>query len=138
VDTPTSRDDITHSVPSSHPRRCMKGVIMQSARLTELTNRLHAEARTPPSGRSAHTLHGRHGRHLRQTVIALAGGRKLAEHASPGEATLQVLAGVVTLRTQTEGWTGTTGEHVFITPERYELVARQDSAVLLTVMVPRS
>lgn len=108
---------------------------MQTTRLTDLAERLLTEARGAHSGRSAHTLHGHHDHQLRQTVIALAGGHRLAEHNSPGEATLQVLTGRVTLQTPTESWTGTTGEHVIITRERHELIADEDSAVLLTVVV---
>ncbi|WP_430791740.1 cupin domain-containing protein [Actinoplanes sp. G11-F43] len=107
---------------------------METTRLTEVTGRLLAEARTAPGGRSAHTLHGGPGGHLRQTVLALAAGHGLAEHDNPGEATLQVLAGEVTLRSATESWTGTAGDHVTITRERHELLAARDSAVLLTIL----
>jgi quercetin dioxygenase-like cupin family protein len=55
-------------------------------------------ARDHASGRSAVTVHGGREHHLRQTLIALAGGRSLGEHESPGEATLQVLRGRVRLR----------------------------------------
>ncbi|GLY07934.1 MULTISPECIES: LuxR family transcriptional regulator [Actinoplanes] len=110
---------------------------MQSTALTDLATRLLDEARTAHSGRSAHTLHGSHEHHLRQTVIALAAGRHLAEHNSPGESTLQVLTGRVTVKSATQSWTGGTGDHVIVTRERHELLADEDSAVLLTVVVPR-
>jgi quercetin dioxygenase-like cupin family protein len=106
---------------------------MESTHLTTLAEKLLAEARTASSGRAAHTLHGRHEHALRQTVIALAAGRNLAEHNSPGEATLQVLRGEARLITPTQTWTGTTGDHVIIAPERHELVAVEDTVVLLTV-----
>ena len=56
-----------------------------------------AIAREHTSGRSAVTVHGGREHHLRQTLIALAGGRSLGEHENPGEATLQVLVGRVRL-----------------------------------------
>ena len=42
-------------------------------------------------------MHGGHEHALRQTLIALTAGSGLAEHNSPGEATLQVLCGRVRL-----------------------------------------
>jgi hypothetical protein len=45
------------------------------------------------SGRSARTVYGGHEHGLRQTLIALAAGRLLAEHLNTGEATVQVLRG---------------------------------------------
>lgn len=107
---------------------------MESTHLNALTGTLLAEARTAPSGRSAHTLFGRHEHALRQTVIALVGGRSLAEHNSPGEATLQVLCGEARLTTPTQVWTGAAGDHVVIAPERHELTAVEDTVVLLTVV----
>ncbi len=106
---------------------------MESTHLAELADKLLAEARTARSGRSAHTLFGRQEHSLRQTVIALVGGRSLAEHNSPGEATLQVLRGEARLTTPTQTWTGGAGDHVIIPPERHELTALEDAAVLLTV-----
>ena len=107
---------------------------MQSTHLTELAAELLAEARTAQSGRSARTLFGRHEHRLRQTVIALTAGHRLAEHSSPGEATLQVLWGQARLITPTEQWTGHPGDHAIIPPERHELLAVEDTAVLLTVV----
>lgn len=73
---------------------------------------------------------------LRQTVIALAAGRSLGEHDSPGEATLQVLAGTVRLTVGDEAWTGSTGDYLGIPPRRHDLEAVEDSAILLSI-VPR-
>jgi quercetin dioxygenase-like cupin family protein len=70
--------------------------------LTELADEQLAVARTAGSGRSAHTVHGGHEHALRQTLIALTAGSRLAEHNSPGEATLQVLRGRVRLTTAAE------------------------------------
>ena len=107
---------------------------MQSTHLTELADQLLATARAQRSGRSAYTLFTGREHRLRQTVIALAAGHRLAEHNSPGEATLQVLSGQAQLITATQQWTGRAGDHVIIAPERHELLAVEDTAVLLTVV----
>jgi quercetin dioxygenase-like cupin family protein len=107
---------------------------MQSTHLTELADELLTAARAAHSGRSAQTLFGRHEHRLRQTVIALTTGNRLAEHNSPGEATLQVLRGRAKLTTPSQEWTGQAGDHMIIPPERHELLAVEDSVVLLTVV----
>ena len=43
------------------------------------------------------TVFGGREHDLRQTLIALVGGRSLGEHEAPGEATLQVVSGAVRL-----------------------------------------
>ena len=98
-----------------------------------LVDELLDRARSASSGRSARTVHGGHEHDLRQTVIALAGGRALGEHESPGEATLQVLRGEVRLSAGDETWDLTAGDHLVIPPRRHDLVALTDAAVLLTV-----
>ena len=90
-------------------------------------------ARDHASGRSAVTVHGGREHHLRQTLIALAGGRSLGEHESPGEATLQVLRGRVRLHAGDETWEGGAGDLLLIPPQRHDLEALEDAAVLLTV-----
>src|SRR5689334_17998711 len=105
---------------------------MQSTHLAELVDKLLASARAAPGGRSAHTLVGGREHRLRQTVIALSRGHRLGEHDSPGEATLQVMRGQAQLITPTQQWMGRPGDHVVIAPERHELLAVEDTAVLLT------
>ena len=113
---------------------------MESISLIDMAHEKLTEARTAHSGRAAHTIHGGHDHELRQTVMALAAGQELAEHDSPGEATLQVLHGHVRLYTKSDAWEGTTGDHVTIPPERHALTAIEDSVILLTVLaqLPRA
>jgi quercetin dioxygenase-like cupin family protein len=101
--------------------------------LTELAEKSLAEARDTNSGRSAHTVHGGHASTLRQTVVALVGGRRLDEHESPGEATLYVLAGRVRLTSGEDGQEAGAGDLVVIPDARHALEALEDSVVLLTV-----
>jgi len=106
---------------------------MDTISLTTLVDEHLAAARTAGSGRSAHTVHGGHEHALRQTVIALTAGSGLAEHNSPGEATLQVLRGRVRLTTGGQSAEVAAGDLLVIPPERHSLDALDDSAVLLTV-----
>src|ERR1700760_4662983 len=107
---------------------------MESISLTGLAEEKLAEARKSHSGRAAHTIHGGHTHELRQTVLALLAGHELAEHDSPGEATLQVLDGHVRLTTDGDSWDGKTGDYVAIPPQRHALHAVEDSVIMLTVL----
>jgi quercetin dioxygenase-like cupin family protein len=102
--------------------------------LTALVQEQLAAARGSSAGRSARTLHGGSGHALRQTVLALAGGHCLGEHESPGEATLQVLAGRVRLSAEGTTWEATAGGYLPIPPTRHDLAAIDDSVVLLSVV----
>jgi quercetin dioxygenase-like cupin family protein len=106
---------------------------MESISLTSLASEKLAEARKTNSGRAAHTIHGGHTHELRQTVMALLAGHELAEHDSPGEATLQVLQGHVHLTAGDDSWDGKTGDYVTIPRQRHALRAVEDSVVMLTV-----
>lgn len=108
---------------------------MESISLTTVAATLLTQAKDSHSGRAAQTVYGGHEHGLRQTVIALAGGHELAEHESPGEATVQVLSGAVRLTADDEAWQGDAGDLLVIPPRRHALAALEDSAVLLTVRV---
>ena len=110
---------------------------MEAISLTELATGLLNDARNHQSGRAAHTLYGGSAQVLRQTLIALAEGRELAEHQAPGEATLQVLIGRVRLSADDQTWHGSGGDLVVIPPVRHGLLASEDAVVLLTVAKPR-
>ncbi|WP_235536143.1 hypothetical protein [Nocardioides sp. Root190] len=66
-------------------------------------------------------------------MIALRAGSDLDEHESPGEATLQVLHGRVTLIAGDNRWNGSPGDLMTIPESRHALEAVDDSVVLLTV-----
>jgi quercetin dioxygenase-like cupin family protein len=110
---------------------------MTKTSLTALARTQLAAARSASSGRSSHTVYGGHEHVLRQTVVALVAGAELAEHESPGEATLQVLGGRVRLTAADVEWDGAPGDHLVIPATRHALQAVQDSVVLLTVAKSR-
>ncbi|PSL06061.1 hypothetical protein CLV30_103216 [Haloactinopolyspora alba] len=88
-------------------------------------------ARQSSAGRSSRTMHS--GKHLRQTLIALTEGTKLAEHQSPGDATIMCLRGQVTLHCGTRTVVVTEGHLVDVPAQRHDLVADTEALVLLTV-----
>jgi quercetin dioxygenase-like cupin family protein len=110
---------------------------MEAISLTERADEQLATARQAAAGRASHTVHGGHEHALRQTLVALVSGEELAEHNSPGEATLQVLLGRVRLIAGDDTWDGGVGAYVTIPPLRHALQALEDSVVLLTVSVTR-
>ncbi len=110
---------------------------MESLSLTTVADEELDKARQADSGRAARSIHAGHDRVLRQTVLALVAGCELAEHNSPGEATLQVLRGRVRLAAGQEAWQGAVGEYLVIPPQPHSLAALEDAAVLLTVATPR-
>ncbi|MHA6782214.1 cupin domain-containing protein [Pseudonocardia saturnea] len=110
---------------------------MEKSSLTALARQQLKLAVAAPSGRSAQTVYGGHEHVLRQTVIALAAGRTLAEHDSPGEATVHVLHGRVRLTTGDVAWEGSPGDLIIVPAARHALEAIEDSAVLLTVATRR-
>lgn len=106
---------------------------MNKSSLTALARQQLKAAVSASSGRSSQTVYGGHEHVLRQTVVALAAGRKLDEHDSPGEATLHVLQGRVTLHSGEDSWEGSPGDLLVVPEARHSLDAIEDSAVLLTV-----
>lgn len=103
--------------------------------LTTLADRHLVLAREAGSGRSAQGLSGGRDQLMRQTLIALAAGRELGEHESPGEAILQVLMGRVRLSTSTgDSAEAQAGSQIAIPPLRHDLAALEDAVVLLTVV----
>lgn len=94
-------------------------------------------AHSARAGRAAHTVYGGKEHALRQTVLALAAGNRLDDHESPGEATLVVLHGRIQLGTAANVVEGAIGDFLVIPDEVHNLVAVEDSVVLLTVVARR-
>ncbi|MCM6775125.1 cupin domain-containing protein [Nocardia sp. CDC159] len=106
---------------------------MDKKSLTALARQQLKLAATATSGRSSQTIYGGHTHSLRQTVIALTAGQSLAEHENPGEATLQVLTGTLTLLSGAHEWKGSPGDLLVIPDARHSVKALDDVAFLLTV-----
>ncbi|HEY9349120.1 MAG TPA: cupin domain-containing protein [Acidothermales bacterium] len=90
-------------------------------------------ATTADSGRSSVTIYGRSGARLRQTVIALAGGRVLGEHKSPGDASVFCLRGRVRLHAGESQADLGAGDFVAVPPQRHHVEALEPSVLLFTV-----
>ncbi|WP_405218552.1 hypothetical protein [Agrococcus sp. Ld7] len=108
---------------------------MELDHLPELADQLLAKARDANSGRAAHSLRSGRDVKLRQTIIALAKGRALADHVAPGEATLHVLQGSTRLRWEEQAVELRTGDWMDIPDAVHSLEAETDAVVLLTVAV---
>ncbi|GAA2649956.1 cupin domain-containing protein [Streptomyces lunalinharesii] len=106
---------------------------MQTISLDEQAREHVERAAAATSGRSAATVYAGQEHGLRQTVLALTAGSGLAEHESPGDATLLVLRGHVRLVEGDASCEGRAGDLLVIPPARHSLDAIEDSAVLLTV-----
>jgi quercetin dioxygenase-like cupin family protein len=98
--------------------------------------REHLErARHASSGRSAESLFSGHEHVMRQTVVAMTAETVLAEHANPGEATVQVLQGRVVLRSGNDVWEAREGDLLVVPPARHDLRAVVDAVIVLTTVV---
>jgi quercetin dioxygenase-like cupin family protein len=94
---------------------------------------LLAEARAAESGRAGRTLTPGAGLPLKQALLALTEGAVLADHESPGEATLQVLTGHVHLTAGDRVVDLAAGAWAPIPPIRHGVEATSDTVLLLTV-----
>lgn len=101
--------------------------------LTALMRQLLETALRSSSGRSADTVFGGHEHVMRQTMVALRAGSRMSEHENPGEATLHVLQGRVSMTAGDNSWNGSPGDLLIVPQERHGLEAIEDSVVLLTV-----
>jgi quercetin dioxygenase-like cupin family protein len=106
---------------------------MDVASINALAENQLGIATTADSGRSSATVYGRSGARLRQTVIALAAGRVLGEHKSPGDASVLCLRGRIRLRAGDSQAELGPGDLVAVPPQRHDLEAVESSVVLLTV-----
>ena len=106
---------------------------MDKKSLTALARQQLKLAVGASSGRSSQTVYGGHSRKLRQTVVALAAGSKLAEHDLSGESTVLVLSGKLELISGEKTWKGSTGDLLVIPDARHSVEALEDVSFLLTV-----
>lgn len=105
-----------------------------TASLRSLAGELLEQATSNHAHRAARTVFGGRDRTMRQTLIAMAGGSELAEHESPGEATLFVLNGSVELKAGDDTWSLSEGDFVEIPPMRHSVHADGPAVILLTAV----
>lgn len=104
--------------------------------LADLARELLDAASAGQARRSVRTVIGGHENAMRQTLIALLADASLVRHDSPGEATLYVISGSVTLKAGADSWDGGTGDLIIIPEHSHSIHALEDSVLLLT-QVPR-
>lgn len=111
------------------------GGVMETVDLSALGENLLVEARANSSGRSSVTIHGGHVNSLRQTLVGVAGGRRLDEHENTGEITLHLLSGRARVVAADDEVLLTAGDYAVIPPAWDSFEALDDTVVLLTAAV---
>lgn len=106
---------------------------MQKPSLDAMARQVGRRAAEASSGRAAETVYGGHEKRLRQTVIAMTAGTELAEHENPGDCTIVVITGRLTLTAGGTSWDGRQGDLLVVPDERHSVQAVTDAAFLLTV-----
>src|SRR5215203_7356244 len=83
--------------PGRPPRRSRRDTVdMQKLSIEALARQQMKLAATAGGRHTADTVYGGHEKVLRQTVIGMIAGARLAEHENPGEATVLILSGLAT------------------------------------------
>lgn len=95
------------------------------------------EAGRAAGGRAAHTLVPGGHAPLKQVLLALTAGAALADHESPGAATIHVVTGCVRLTAGDLDLQLDTGAFATIPPVRHGVEALEDAVLLLTVAQDR-
>ena len=106
---------------------------MQKISLDALARQQMELALTAGGGHTAETVFGGHEKVLRQTVVAMIAGARLAEHENPGEATVLVLNGRLRLSAADLSWDAAQGDLLIVPDSRHSIEASEDCAFLLTV-----
>jgi quercetin dioxygenase-like cupin family protein len=118
--------DSSHGEPCDHRW-------MDVASIDDMAAERLAEAVVAESGRSSVTIYSRPGARLRQTLTALAAGRVMGEHKSPGDASLLCMRGRVRIHAGDTEVDLLPGDLVALPPQRHDVEAMEPSVLLLTV-----
>jgi quercetin dioxygenase-like cupin family protein len=106
---------------------------MDVSSIDDLAAERLAKAVSAESGRSSVTVYSRPGARLRQTLTALAAGRVMGKHKSPGDASLLCMQGRVRIRAGDAEVELGPGDLVALPPQRHDVEALEPSVLLLTV-----
>ncbi|MGN6129590.1 MAG: cupin domain-containing protein [Nocardioidaceae bacterium] len=106
---------------------------MDKLSLQAKARELAHKAAESSSGRAADTVFGGHEKRMRQTVVALREGREMAEHESPGEATLLVVSGRLRLVAGDTSWSGREWDYLVVPNAPHSVHAETDTTFVLTV-----
>ena len=106
---------------------------VQKISLDALARQQMGLAVTAGGGHTADTVFGGHEKVLRQTVVAMIAGARLAEHENPGEATMLVLNGRLRLSAADLSWDAAQGDLLIVPDSRHSVEALENCAFLLTV-----
>ena len=106
---------------------------MQKISLDALARQQMGLAVTAGGGHTADTVFGGHEKVLRQTVVGMVAGARLAEHENPGEATVLVLRGRLRLSVADLSWDAEQGDLLIVPDSRHSVEALENCAFLLTV-----
>jgi quercetin dioxygenase-like cupin family protein len=106
---------------------------MKKWSLAALADGLLSQALSGSSRRGMRTVDGGRRRLLYQTVIALARGQQIQDHADPGEATVQVLRGRIRITAGDDTTDGSPGQLLIVPDAQHTLTALEDAVLLLTV-----
>ncbi len=107
---------------------------METISIIDLTNELLEKAKESSAGRAAKKVAGGPETRMTQTIVALTAGTRLDDHENPGEATVQVLAGKVSIGTTHKQVSLGLGQLLTIPDLRHNLEALTDAVVLLTAV----
>ena len=106
---------------------------MDKLSLQAKARELAGKAAQTKSGRAADTVFGGHEKRMRQTVVALREGAEMAEHESPGEATMTVISGRLRLVVGDTAWSGREWDYLVIPNAPHSVEAETDTTFVLTV-----
>lgn len=105
---------------------------MEIVSVKDQKNELLRKARDSSAGRAAHKIAGGPGTRMTQTIVALTVGSRLDDHENPGEATLQILKGEVSVSTEHKSVSLRKGQLLIIPDMRHNVAALTDAVILLT------
>ena len=125
--TPPTPDRQAHA-----PRRSPEGADLPLD-LGDAAHQLLTQAHDLDAGRSARTLTPGADQPVKQSLLALVGGRSLDDHVAPGPTTLHALVGHVLVHHDGGTIDLAAGQFVRCPTSRHAVQALEDSVLLLTV-----